>query len=76
MDFAQSGDGDLQRISDAAGGSLIPVRLNMPRTGGLELLPKAKAARPDLPVIMIAAYGAADTQIRNEKAGRAEPRRS
>jgi YesN/AraC family two-component response regulator len=24
---------------------------------GLELLPKAKAARPDVPIIMITAYG-------------------
>jgi DNA-binding NtrC family response regulator len=31
---------------------------------GLELLPKAKAARPDVPVIMITAYGDADTRER------------
>jgi DNA-binding response OmpR family regulator len=29
---------------------------------GLELLPKAKAARPDVPVIMITAYGDEDTR--------------
>jgi DNA-binding response OmpR family regulator len=29
---------------------------------GLELLPKAKATRPDVPVIMITAYGDADTE--------------
>jgi DNA-binding response OmpR family regulator len=29
---------------------------------GLELLPKARAARPDVPVIMITAYGDADTK--------------
>jgi CheY-like chemotaxis protein len=29
----------------------------MPGMSGLELLPKAKAARPDVPVIMITAYG-------------------
>jgi DNA-binding NtrC family response regulator len=28
----------------------------------LELLPKAKAARPDVPVIMITAYGDAETK--------------
>jgi CheY-like chemotaxis protein len=32
------------------------------RMSGLELLPKAKAARPDVPVIMITAYGDADTK--------------
>jgi CheY-like chemotaxis protein len=29
---------------------------------GLELLPKAKALRPDVPVIMITAYGDAETK--------------
>ena len=64
MDFAQSGDGELQRISEAAGASLILILsdINMPGMSGLELLPKAKAARPDVPVIMITAYGDADTR--------------
>src|SRR5260221_14737098 len=55
MDFAQSGDGALQRIRDAAGASLILILsdINMPGMSGLELLPKAKALRPDVPVIMI-----------------------
>ena len=34
----------------------------MPGMTGRELLPKAKAARPDVPVIMIAAYGDPDTK--------------
>jgi CheY-like chemotaxis protein len=57
MDFAQSGDGALHR--DAAGASLILILsdINMPGMTGLELLPKAKALRPDVPVIMITAYG-------------------
>jgi CheY-like chemotaxis protein len=64
MDFAQSADSALQRISDAAGASLILILsdINMPGMSGLELLPKAKAARPDVPVIMITAYGDADTR--------------
>ena len=36
--------------------------INMPGMSGLDLLPKAKAARPDVPVIMITAYGDADTR--------------
>jgi DNA-binding response OmpR family regulator len=36
--------------------------INMPGMTGLELLPKAKATRPDVPVIMITAYGDADTE--------------
>src|SRR5207245_10094946 len=64
MDFAQSADSALQRISDTAGASLILILsdINMPGMSGLELLPKAKAARPDVPVIMITAYGDADTR--------------
>ncbi|MFL6825000.1 MAG: response regulator [Bradyrhizobium sp.] len=64
MDFAQSGDKALQRISDVDGASLILILsdINMPGMTGLELLPKAKAARPDVPVIMITAYGDADTR--------------
>jgi CheY-like chemotaxis protein len=51
MDFAQSGDSALKLISDAAGASLILILSdsNMPGMTGLELLPKAKAARPDVP---------------------------
>jgi CheY-like chemotaxis protein len=54
----------LQRISDAAGVSLILILsdINMPGMSGLELLPKAKALRPDVPVIMITAYGDAETK--------------
>ena len=64
MDFAQSGDSALQRITDAGGAELILILsdINMPGMSGLELLPKAKAARPDVPVIMITAYGDSDTK--------------
>jgi CheY-like chemotaxis protein len=64
MEFAQSGDIALQRITNATGVSLILILsdINMPGMTGLELLPKAKAARPDVPVIMITAYGDAETK--------------
>ena len=64
MEFAQSAPAALQRITDAAGISLILILsdINMPGMSGLELLPKAKAARPDVPVIMITAYGDPDTK--------------
>jgi CheY-like chemotaxis protein len=64
MEFAQSAAVALQAIAAAAGVSLILILsdINMPGMSGLELLPKAKALRPDVPVIMITAYGDADTK--------------
>ena len=64
MEFAQSANMALQRIADAGEESLILILsdINMPGMSGLELLPKAKAARPDVPVIMITAYGDAETR--------------
>jgi CheY-like chemotaxis protein len=64
MEFAQSAVAALQRISDIKGASLILILsdINMPGMSGLELLPKARAARPDVPVIMITAYGDDETK--------------
>jgi CheY-like chemotaxis protein len=64
MEFTQSAPAALQCIRDAANVSLILILsdINMPGMSGLELLPKAKAARPDVPIIMITAYGDAETK--------------
>jgi CheY-like chemotaxis protein len=71
MEFAQSAPAALQRISDAKNVTLILILsdINMPGMSGLELLPKAKAARPDVPVIMITAYGDAETRRRALESG-------
>ena len=71
MDFAQSAHSALKLINDAAGASLILILsdINMPGMTGLELLPKAKAARPDVPVIMITAYGDPDTRRKAMEGG-------
>ncbi len=52
MEFAQSADMALRLIANAGDQSLILILpdINMPGMSGLELLPKAKAARPDVPV--------------------------
>jgi CheY-like chemotaxis protein len=44
------------------GDALILSDINMPGMSGLELLPKARAARPDVPIVMITAYGDAETK--------------
>jgi CheY-like chemotaxis protein len=66
MVFAQSASIALQRIADAGNQSLILILsdINMPGMSGLELLPKAKEARPDVPIIMITAYG--DAEIKRQ----------
>lgn len=71
MEFAQSAPAALKRITDAETVSLILVLsdINMPGMTGLELLPKARAARPDVPIIMITAYGDADTKRKALEAG-------
>jgi len=64
MEFAQSAPMALQRITNAGDEPLILILsdINMPGMSGLELLPKAKAIRPDVPIIMITAYGDPDTK--------------
>ena len=71
MEFAESGASALQKISDANAVPLILILsdVNMPGMSGLELLPKAKASRPDVPVIMITAYGDGDTRRRALEGG-------
>jgi CheY-like chemotaxis protein len=64
MEFAYSATAAINRIENAAAVSLILILsdINMPGMSGLELLPLAKALRPDVPVIMITAYGDAETK--------------
>ena len=64
MEFAQTATIAMQRITDAGDESLILILsdINMPGMSGLELLPKAKAIRPNVPIIMITAYGDAETK--------------
>jgi CheY-like chemotaxis protein len=64
MEFAQSAPMVLQRITDACDRALILILsdINMPGMSGLEFLPRAKAVRPNVPIIMITAYGDAETK--------------
>ena len=64
MDFANSAADALSRIASTIEQSLILILsdINMPGMTGLEMLPMVKAMRPDVPVIMITAYGDPDTR--------------
>ena len=66
MDFANSAPDALARVGDTREHSLILILsdINMPGMTGLEMLPKVKEIRPEVPVIMITAYGDADTKRR------------
>src|SRR6478736_6687088 len=59
MDFAASAVDALTRIADPIEQTLILILsdINMPGMTGLEMLPKVREMRPDVPIIMITAYG-------------------
>ena len=59
MEFAASAPVALARAADITDPSLILILsdINMPGMSGLEMLPRVRAERPDVPVIMITAYG-------------------
>ena len=64
MEFAPSAAAALVRAASVADPSLILILsdINMPGMSGLEMLPMVRAERPDVPVIMITAYGDAETR--------------
>jgi DNA-binding NtrC family response regulator len=63
LEFALSALAALTILNDAHGEKIILLvsDINMPGMSDLDLLPVVKTRRPDLPVIMISAYGDADT---------------
>src|SRR3974390_2137328 len=78
MEFAQSGPKALERVSSAEAARLILILsdINMPGMSGLDLLPEARKARPEVPVIMITAYGDEETRRRALAAAAAAPGRA
>ena len=64
MEFALSAAAALERVKAITDPSLILILsdINMPGMTGLEMLPKVKVLRPGIPVIMITAYGDAETK--------------
>jgi CheY-like chemotaxis protein len=73
MKFALSGAEALRLVCAEETVDLILILsdINMPGMSGLELLPAARRARPDVPIIMITAYGDADTRRKAIEGGAA-----
>jgi CheY-like chemotaxis protein len=59
LHFAASGEEALDRLSNEIEPELIVILsdINMPGMDGLDLLRAVKQRRPDLPVMMVTAYG-------------------
>ena len=59
MHFASSGQEALDKLAAGIAPQLIVILsdINMPVMDGLELLREVKTRRPDLPVMMVTAYG-------------------
>lgn len=64
MEFAPSASDALKLAAEVRDPSLILILsdINMPGMSGLDMLPKVRAEHPDVPVIMITAYGDAETR--------------
>ncbi|WP_439399253.1 response regulator [Bradyrhizobium sp. PMVTL-01] len=73
LEFALSAPAALEQVKAIPDPSLILILsdINMPGMTGLEMLPKVKAERPNVPVIMITAYGDDATRTRAVELGAA-----
>ena len=73
MEFALSAPAALEKVKAIPDPSLILILsdINMAGMSGLEMLPKVKAERPNVPVIMITAYGDETTRKRAADLGAA-----
>ena len=60
--FAHDGLDALQSLAQHPQVDMVVSDINMPGMTGLEMLPKVRAERPAVPVIMITAYGDAETK--------------
>jgi len=74
LHFAVSGEEALDELADGIEPPLIVILsdINMPGMDGLALLHEIKTRRPDLPVIMVTAYGDDERRRRATEYGAAE----
>jgi CheY-like chemotaxis protein len=71
MHFAASGDEALDRLAEEIQPALVVVLsdINMPGMDGLQLLGEIKQRRPELPVMMVSAYGDDERKRRARELG-------
>ena len=71
LHFAASGEEALDKLANGVRPELIVILsdINMPGMDGLSLLREIKTQRPDLPVMMVTAYGDEDRRRQAEEAG-------
>ena len=73
LHFAFSGEEALKLLAHRGVADIVLILsdINMPGMTGLEMLPRVKAERPNVPVIMITAYGDDETRKRASELGAA-----
>jgi CheY-like chemotaxis protein len=72
LHFAGSGEEALRRLAEIHPELIVILSdINMPGMDGLELLGEVKQLRPDLPVLMVTAYGDDDRKRRADELGAA-----
>ena len=71
LHFAASGEEALDKLTNGVQPELIVILtdINMPGMDGLTLLREIKARRPELPVMMVTAYGDEERRRQAEEAG-------
>jgi CheY-like chemotaxis protein len=71
LHFAASGEEALDKLANGVQPKLIVILsdINMPGMDGLSLLREIKTRRPELPVMMVTAYGDEDRRRRASEAG-------
>src|SRR5271165_7377879 len=74
MHFATSGEEALDRLAEQIQPALVAVLsdINMPGMDGLQLLGEIKQRCPDLPVMMVTAYGDDERRRRASELGAAQ----
>ena len=74
LHFAASGEEALEKLADGVRPELIVILsdINMPGMDGLSLLREIKTRRPDLPVMMVTAYGDEERRRRASELGALE----